>query len=152
MGRRDLSFVNSVAESSGWGIAAARLLHAMARAISDGLRDRRMETRPPTLEHLQADAFGRFGDWLEKVEEALPGHLRIVLALDEYEKLHERAAAGAAWVGGVLDLTRHWMRHHPRLTLLFTGMHAFADLGPAWTSRCVSVRKVRERRGRTCSS
>ena len=102
-----------------------------------------METRPPTLEHLQADTFGRFADCLEKVEEALPGALRIVLALDEYEKLHERAAAGHAWVGGVLDLTRHWMQHHPRLSLLFTGMHAFANLGPAWMSRFVCVRKVR---------
>jgi hypothetical protein len=123
--------------------SAPRLLHAMGNAMAEGLLARRIAAKPPMLEYLRDDTFGRFGDWLAKVNDLLPENLRIVLALDEYEKLHERSAAGAAWVNEILDLTRHWMQHHPRLCLLFTGMHAFSQLGPAWTSRFVSVRKIR---------
>lgn len=35
------------------------------------------------------------------------------------------------------------LQHRSRIVLLFTGAHTFQELGPAWTSRFISARRVR---------
>ncbi|MGA8348206.1 MAG: hypothetical protein WB773_10300, partial [Isosphaeraceae bacterium] len=42
-----------------------------------------------------------------------------------------------------LDALRHTIQHRPRIALMFTGSHTFAELGPAWTDRFISARRVR---------
>ena len=43
----------------------------------------------------------------------------------------------------MLDKLRHLAQHRPRLVLLFTGARTFAEMGPAWTDRFISARRVR---------
>jgi hypothetical protein len=52
-------------------------------------------------------------------------------------------ALDAGWGGAVLDTLRHTLQHRTGIVLMFTGAHTFAELGPAWTDRFISVRQIR---------
>src|SRR6185295_8728644 len=67
--------------------------------------------------------------------------LRVLLCLDEIEKLGETVTRG--WGANLLDLLRHIAQHHSRIVLLFAAAHTFSELGPAWTDRFLGVRRVR---------
>ena len=67
--------------------------------------------------------------------------MRILLCLDEYERLQQTLDAG--WGEEVLDELRHILQHHPRFILMFGGAHSFHELGPSWTDRFISARTIR---------
>jgi AAA+ ATPase superfamily predicted ATPase len=97
--------------------------------------------KPLTAEELAREPFAAFDAWLARVEQAMPPAMRALLCLDEYERLQRALDAG--WGGDFLDALRHTLQHRPRVLLLFTGAHTFAELGPAWTDRFISARRVR---------
>jgi uncharacterized protein len=90
---------------------------------------------------MKEEPFFAFDDWLARAERALPDRLRIVLCLDEYERLQEPLDAG--WGGAFLDQLRHTLQHRKRFVLMFTGAHTFEEQGPAWTDRFLSARRLR---------
>jgi hypothetical protein len=120
--------------------SAATLLRYLSRAIRDGLR-RRATVEPLTAAALEREPFTVFDDWLDGMERAMPKTMRVLLCLDEYERLQSTLDAG--WGAAFLDTLRHTLQHRPRVTLMFTGAHTFAELGPAWTDRFISARRVR---------
>jgi uncharacterized protein len=67
--------------------------------------------------------------------------MRVLLCLDEYEHLQQALDAG--WGAPLLDALRHLLQHRPRIGLMFTGAHTFQELGPAWTDRFISARRVK---------
>jgi hypothetical protein len=85
--------------------------------------------------------FAVFGEWLEATEEKLPSGMRILLCLDEYERLE--AAREKGWGAQFLDWVRHAHQHHPKFAVMLTGSRTFEDLGPAWTDRFISARRIR---------
>lgn len=119
----------------------ATLLRYLSRTLSDGLKRRRVAVEPLTLAALQREPFAAFDEWLDGVERAMPPQMRALLCLDEYE--HLKTALNAGWGAELLDALRHTLQHRPRLALMFTGAHTFAELGPAWTDRFISARRVR---------
>ncbi|MDQ3813198.1 MAG: ATP-binding protein [Armatimonadota bacterium] len=121
--------------------SAATLLRYLSRALSHGLRRKRVAVEPLTAGQLEREPFAVFDDWLHGVERAMPGGMRALLCLDEYERL--QAALQAGWGADFLDTLRHILQHCPRVVLMFTGAHTFAELGPAWTDRFISARRVR---------
>lgn len=121
--------------------SVAGLLRHVSVALCEGLKSRRVVIAPVAMEELAAAPFGAFDIWLGRLEQALPPGMRALLCLDEYEKLQRAVEAG--WGGEFLDALRHWLQHRPRLLLLFTGVRTFAELGPAWSDRFVSARRVR---------
>ncbi|HEX8071536.1 MAG TPA: ATP-binding protein [Pyrinomonadaceae bacterium] len=121
--------------------SAATLLRYLSRKLSEGLRRRRVSVEPLTAKALEREPFAVFDDWLEELERALPEKMRVLLCLDEYERLG--ATLDAGWGGAFLDALRHTLQHRPRVVLLFTGAHTFQELGPAWTDRFISARRVR---------
>jgi hypothetical protein len=121
--------------------SAATLLHYLSRALSDGLRRRRVVVEPLAAATLERELFAAFDEWLDGVERAMPAKMRALLCLDEYERLQETLDAG--WGARVLDTLRHTLQHRPRVVLMFTGAHTFAELGAAWTDRFISARRVR---------
>jgi hypothetical protein len=120
--------------------SVATLLRYLSRAISDGLR-RRVVVEPLTAAALEHEPFAVFDDWLDGVERAMPEIMRILLCLDEYERLQSTLDTG--WGASFLDTLRHTLQHRPRVALMFTGAHTFAELGPAWTDRFISARRIR---------
>jgi uncharacterized protein len=118
----------------------ARLLHYLSRALSSGLMRRHIGLSPLTASALEHEPFAVFDEWLELVEHMLPEGMRILLCLDEYERLQATIAAG--WGDSFLDTLRHIIQHRPRMVLMFTGAHTFQELGPSWTDRFISARRV----------
>ena len=121
--------------------SAATLLRYLSRVLSQGLQRRRVTVAPLTAAALAREPFAVFDDWLDNVEQAMPERMRALLCLDEYERLQATLEAG--WGGAFLDALRHTLQHRPRVVLMFTGAHTFQELGPAWTDRFISARRVR---------
>ncbi|HEX8147389.1 MAG TPA: ATP-binding protein [Pyrinomonadaceae bacterium] len=119
----------------------ATLLRYLSRALSEGLRRRRVPVEGLSAQQLAREPYAVFDEWLEKVERAMPSGMRALLCLDEYERL--QAALEAGWGGPFLDALRHTFQHRPRVVLMFTGAHTFQELGPAWTDRFISARRMR---------
>lgn len=119
----------------------ATMLRYLARALSEGLRRRRVHVEPLAASALAQEPFAAFDDWLDSVERAMPEDLRALLCLDEYERLQATLASG--WGESFLDALRHTIQFRPRLVLMFTGAHTFQELGPIWTDRFISARRVR---------
>jgi len=87
------------------------------------------------------EPFGAFDEWLKGVERTMPGNMRLLLCLDEYERLQATLSAG--WGDALLDALRHLLQHRTRLALMFAGTHTFRQLGPSWTDRFISAKRVR---------
>ena len=96
---------------------------------------------PLSLDTLREDAFSIFEDWLDAFQARLPEDTHVLLCLDEFERLKEIIAAG--WGARFLDALRHWLQHRPRFALMFIGSHTFEQLGPAWTDRFLSARRLK---------
>lgn len=126
---------------AGGEASTASLLRSRSAALSEGLQRRRVSVKPLAAEELAREPLAAFDAWLARVEQAMPAGMRALLCLDEYERLQRALDAG--WGGDVLDALRHTLQHRPRFVLLFTGAHTFAELGPAWTDRFISARRVR---------
>src|SRR5262249_58922116 len=95
---------------------------------------------PLTAEALEREPYAVFHDWLDEAERAMPGKLRTLVCLDEYENLQRILDAG--WGDEFLDALRHTVQHRPKVVLMFTGAHTFAEQGPAWTKRFLSSPRV----------
>jgi hypothetical protein len=117
------------------------MLRYLSRACSEGLRRRHVRVEPLSAAKLEREPFAAFDEWLDTVERAMPAGMRALLCLDEYERL--QATLDAGWGGAFLDALRHTLQHRPRVVLMFTGAHTFQELGPAWTDRFISARRVR---------
>src|SRR5579885_296986 len=117
------------------------LLRYLSRACGEGLRRRHVRVEPLTAAKLEREPFAVFDEWLDAVERAMPEGMRALLCLDEYERL--QATLDAGWGGAFLDALRHTLQHRPRVVLMFTGAHTFQELGPEWTDRFISARRVR---------
>lgn len=121
--------------------SAATLLRYVSRSISAGLQRRRVIVKPLGQSSLKQDTFVVFDEWLDSVESAMPQSMRSLVCLDEYERL--QAAMDAGWGASFLDALRHTLQHRQRIVLMFTGASTFQELGPAWTDRFISARRVR---------
>lgn len=117
------------------------LAHAIAREVGEALRRRRVEPPPVDRAAFEREPLRALDDWVRAVESRLPGKLRVLLCVDEYERLE--AAVQAGWGGSFLDQMRHILQHHPRFGLMFTGAKPLRSLGPAWTDRFISVSPLR---------
>jgi len=121
--------------------SASRLLQYLSRALSEGLRRRRIIVESLSAQALRREPFSVFDQWLEEMEEAMPGGTRALLCLDEYEELQVTLDAG--WGGAFLDALRHTLQYRERVVLLFAGAHTFQEFGSEWTDRFISARRVR---------
>jgi len=121
--------------------SAATLLRYLSRALSVGLKRRRVTVEPLVAADLEREPWTTFDEWLDAAERLMPEKMRALLCLDEYERLKTTLDAG--WSGEFLDALRNWLQHRPRVALMFSGSHTFEELGPAWTDRFISTRRVR---------
>jgi hypothetical protein len=117
------------------------LLYYISYSISTGLRKRRILVEPLARSELESKTFAAFDEWLKEIELLMPKKMRVLLCIDEYERLQVTLDTG--WGEAFLDALRHIIQHRPRLMLMFTGAHTFQDMGPQWTDHFISVRPVR---------
>jgi uncharacterized protein len=120
-------------------VSALKFRPGLVRGHKD--KDRTASTEPLPLERLQSDPFSAFEDWLDEFQSNLEPDGHILACLDEFERLNEIVAAG--WGKRFLDALRHWSQHRPKFTLMFIGSHTFEQLGPVWTDRFLSARRLK---------
>lgn len=117
-------------------------LYNIARGMTDSaLRQRNLNLPPLTREMLQADPFTRFDEWLDEVETAA-GQRTILLALDEFEALHEAIQKERFTASAVMGMLRHLIQHRPRLKILLAGSHTL-EAFQEWASYLINVQVVR---------
>ncbi|MBP7998357.1 MAG: ATP-binding protein [Chloroflexi bacterium] len=117
-------------------------LYNMARGITDSAnRQRGLVLAPLTREALADDPFTRFDEWLDGVEEAL-GQRMALLALDEFEALHEAFRKGRFAHETILGMFRHLIQHRPRFKVLLAGSHTL-EAFHEWASYLINVQVVR---------
>jgi regulator of protease activity HflC (stomatin/prohibitin superfamily) len=92
----------------------------------------------PHMPQLEQDPYSIFESWLGQVESSLGEH-RILLALDEYEKLNEMLA-DKRLDERFFQLLRVLIQHHPKLILLFSGAHTLEDMPPLWSHYLINVK------------
>jgi hypothetical protein len=121
---------------------ARGLLFVIADQIKrNALTHRRVQLSTLTRDDLRADPYVVFGDWLNRVEDAV-GARWILLNLDEYEKLAQMIDAGRI-DARVFDFLRGIIQHHPRVTVLLSGSHTLEDLPPIWSNYLINVRVLK---------
>jgi hypothetical protein len=121
---------------------ASAFFYNLARAVTREARVYRVKV--PTVERdtfRNDDPFLVFEDWLEVTLRRLQGW-RLLLTLDEFEKLGEAVASGAV-EEAVLDELRHLIQHQRQLTLLFAGVATLDELGPDFSSYFINTRALR---------
>jgi TIR domain/AAA ATPase domain len=135
------------------GESQAALLRHVTRCLSSALNQRLGITpddaharqakgaEPLPLDALQSDPYSVFEDWLDSYQKRLATDTHLLVCLDEFERLNTAVAAG--WGGRFLDALRHWLQHRPNFALMFIGSHTFEQLGPAWTDRFLSARRLK---------
>jgi hypothetical protein len=96
---------------------------------------------PLELEALRSDGYSLFEDWLDAFQTRLSRETHLLLCLDEFERLQEPVRAG--WGIRFLDGLRHRLQHRPLFALMFTGSRTFEQLGPVWTDRFLSARRLK---------
>ena len=117
-------------------------LYNMARGMADSaLRQRSLLLPPLTREMLQDDPFTRFDEWLDEVE-GVVGQRTILLALDEFEALHEAIRKERFNAEAVMGMLRHLIQHRPRLKILLAGSHTL-EAFQEWASYLINVQVVR---------
>ncbi len=129
----------------------AALLGMIAEEIVLAMKVRGLPAKKLEYERLQearkeneAAVYYVFNRWLRGIEKVLAREDRVLLLMfDEFEKLN--------WAGEKqylhLELLFNWFRsviqHHPRLSLLFSGVQTFGDMGASWASYFVNVRTLK---------
>ena len=119
----------------------AGALRCTSEAAIRGLRHRHVTAKPLAPHEISQGPFSAFHDWLNRTDQAMPEGMQLLLCIDEYERLYDTLAAG--WGVRFLDSLRHTLQHCRRVAVMFTGTHTFEELGPEWTDRFVSARRVR---------
>jgi len=117
------------------------LLEYVSKAISIGLLRRRVAVQQLTHTELEHEPFSIFNKWLDSVEQIMPPNMRALLCLDEYERL--KYALDEGWGRKFLDYLRHTFQYRSHVVIMFCGSHTFEELGPEWTDRFISARRIR---------
>ena len=112
--------------------------YALAHAIRRDSRGQGVQL--PTLPNRQEfyeNPYPLLDDWLD---EAMPvlGDRRLLLGLDEFEKIGSAITAGRMTIR-ILDQLRSLIQHNDRLGFLFSGVQTLDELGPNWSSYFISV-------------
>jgi len=120
------------------------LFTAAHTIVNDARNHSRLTLPVPTKEDFERKPFVAFSDWLDGA--ALPAletrGFTLLLSFDEFEKLGWAVEEGRV-DERVLDELRYTIQHRRAVSLLFSGMQTFEELGPHWTSYFISTRLLR---------
>ena len=117
---------------------ALGFLESVARGIREEARlNRGLHLPPLTRDDLAGDPYLYFGQWLDRVEQAL-GDRYLLLALDEFERIEESIAKGRL-DHRFLNLLRHTVQHRRKIAVLLAGSHQLGELPPHWADTLISA-------------
>lgn len=127
----------------------------VSREIGKAMRPRGMQVKRLDEARLQeashrneAAVYLVFDQWFEALERILEQENRtLLLTFDEFEKLEEAGQSGFLDLKLLLDWFRNATQHHPRLALLFSGVHPLEEMGREtginWAGYLVNVQPLK---------
>lgn len=92
-------------------------------------------------EAFERDPYPALSRWLDGTERALGGR-KLLLCLDEFEKLEDALAAGRV-DERFLSMLRNIIQHHSRIIVLLSGSHHLDELPPRWADALVSTQSLK---------
>ncbi|MCX6627473.1 MAG: ATP-binding protein, partial [Candidatus Solibacter sp.] len=108
------------------------------QAREQSRRDRRVEI-PPLPD---GGSFSSATQWLQELDN-LPGDFRILLCLDEFERLEDLFPGNRQDLLRLMGLFRATIQHRRRVRLLVSGVAPFDELGQIWNDHFINVREIR---------
>ncbi len=117
------------------------LFPALARRTVEQAREQHRGSLP----ELSGNTLEAARDWLDALEHR-PGEERILLCLDEFERLEEvvdEKPETRQQLVQLMGLLRATIQHRRRVRLLVAGTATFEELGPLWNDTFISVQELR---------
>ena len=119
--------------------SSAAFFQALERqARAQSRRDRRVEL--PTLP--DGGNFVAATQWFRELDK-IPGDFRILLCLDEFERLEDLFPGNRQELLRLMGLFRGTIQHRRKLRLLVSGVAPFDELGQIWNDHFINVREIR---------
>ncbi len=110
------------------------------QAIQSARTDHNLTLPAPDAQVLKEEPFYALQEWLEEVEKTV-GNRRILLCLDEFERLDEIVKTTGS--RAPLNFLRHVMQHRPQWVLLFSGAHLIHELPDYWSDYLINTRTLK---------
>lgn len=101
-------------------------------------RDRRI--RLPALQN--GSTFSCAMEWFQALDK-IEGDFRILLCLDEFERMEELFPGNRQDLLQLMGLFRATIQHRKKLRLLVSGVAPFDELGQIWNDHFINLRQVR---------
>lgn len=135
----------------GFSASTAIFLGKIADEIAKAMSTRGLPVRKLSYQQLQeaskrseTEVYYQFERWFELLEPILEEADRtILLTFDEFEKLEDAGDRKDIDLELLLDWFRSVIQHHPRLALLFSGVHTFGEMGEHWAGYFVNVQTLK---------
>ncbi|MGC4049163.1 MAG: protein kinase [Paludibaculum sp.] len=108
------------------------------QAREQARRDRRIEI-PPLPD---GGTFASAMEWFQTID-ALPGEFRVLLCMDEFERLEDLFPGDRQDLLRLMGLFRATIQHRRKLRLLVSGVAPFDELGQIWNDHFINVREIR---------
>jgi hypothetical protein len=112
---------------------------ALAREAREQARDDKRIEIPPLP---KGKPFEAASEWLRDLDE-LAGDRRILLCIDEFERLEKLFPGDERDLLRLMGLFRATIQHRKKLRLLVSGAAPFDELGNLWNDHFVNVQEVR---------
>jgi hypothetical protein len=114
---------------------------AITGAAAAALRRRGPDLDGLRLSDLADHPFSTFAKWLENFEAKLGKGTRLLLCLDEFERLETSIREGKL-PHELTDQIRHIIQHHPRVVMLISGSHRPDEMQLNWPDVLISTRLI----------
>ena len=116
-------------------------LYTLARAIERDARPYKRVFKTPNRSRFLDNPFEAFSAWQDTNLDPALREFKVLLCLDEFEKVGMAMAEGHL-SSRVFDELRHIIQHQSRLAMLFAGVQTLEELGPKWSSYFINVRAM----------
>ena len=126
-------------QSSALSSSEPDFCYGLVRAIYRDTRTQNLNLPAiPDRTAFKTNPYTTLEDWLDNALPLLPPGRRLLLNLDEFEKIGTAIADGRLSFN-LLNELRHLIQHRDELAFMFSGVQTLDELGPNWSSYFISV-------------
>jgi serine/threonine protein kinase len=115
---------------------------AFFEALYRQAREQARQDRRIDIPELKSGAFSAAMEWMQALDN-MPHDLRVLLCLDEFERLEDLFPGDQQDVLRLMGLFRATIQHRKKLRLMVSGVAPFDELGQMWNDHFINIRQIR---------